>query len=879
MSKVNDLSLCGFLFDDHPSVMLIIDSENGSIIDANKAAVKFYGWAKEELLQMKIHDINTLTKDEIFSSIDKARKNQQVQFEFKHRCADGSIKDVEVWSGSILLNGKYYLHSIIHDITARKKSESALRESEDKFRCIVESSPIAKYFYHFENDNKLILTGANPSADRIIGISHKNLIGKTIEEAFPALAETDTPEMYRKIAKRELNTQHFEIPYSDGRFQGVYDVTAFNTGPNSIAVDFMEISDRKKMERALIEAKEKAEENEEQLRAIFNSSKDAIVISKKGIVVLVNKSYLEMFGYSQPEEIIGKSILTNISPNEVSKIKDFISRRYSGLDAPHYYESAGLRKDGTEFPFEVNVGMYELNGERFSVGIVRDITERKRSEAALKNSEEKFAKAFLASPDILFLTSLEDGIIVETNERIEKILGYKRHEIIGKSPIDLNIWENISLREEYITAVKKEGSIHDKDANFISKSGTIINALLSAELIELHGEKFILGTIRDITERKRMEEELQRTQKLESLASLAGGIAHDFNNLLGGIYGYIELAEEITADNQLKEYLSKSISTIDRARDLSRQLITFAKGGAPAQSIGHLFPHIIDTVKFALSGSNISYEFDIENDLWMSNYDKNQISQVIDNIVINAKQAMPDGGKLNISARNIVLSDREHPILESGKYIKISIRDYGSGMTKELMQRIFDPFFTTKPSGHGLGLATCYSIIRKHGGTIDVESKVNEGSTFHIFLPAVNGLPEEKTEQSPLSFRGSGTFVVMDDEKVIRDAIGDMIGSLGYKVEVFSEGYSAIDFFKKEAEEGRHITGAILDLTVPGSMGGKEAVLLLKQICPETFFFATSGHSDDTVMSRPNDFNFTASISKPFKKSELIQLLSKYINV
>jgi PAS domain S-box-containing protein len=879
MSRDNDLSLCGFLFNDHPAAMLIIDASTGKIIDANNAAVQFYGWSKEELLQMKIHDINTLTQDEVSASMKKARENLQVQFEFKHRCANGSIKDVEVWSGSIHLNGKNYLHSIIHDITARKMSESALRESEDKFRCIVESSPIAKYFYHLDKDNNLILTGANPSADRIIGISHKSLIGKKIEEAFPALAETDIPDMYRKIAKGELITQHFEIPYNDGRFQGEYDVTTFKTGPNSIAVDFTEISVRKKMERALIEAKERAEENEEQLRAIFNSSKDAIVISKKGIVELVNKSYLEMFGYSQPEEIIGKSILLNISPGEIDKIKDFINRRYSGLDAPYYYESAGLRKNGTEFPFEVNVGMYELNGEKYSVGIVRDITERKRSEAALKNSEEKFAKAFLASPDILFLTSLEDGIIVETNERIEKILGYTRNEIIGKSPIDLNIWEDISLRDEYVEAVKKEGSIHDKDVNFITKRGTLINALLSAELIELHGEKFILGTIRDITERKRMEEELLRTQKLESLASLAGGIAHDFNNLLGGIYGYIELAEEIAADNQLKEYLEKSISTIDRARDLSRQLITFAKGGAPAQSIGHLFPHIADTVKFALSGSNISYEFDIENGLWLSNYDKNQISQVIDNIVINAKQAMPDGGRLIISARNIELSDREHSILESGKFIKISIRDYGNGMTKELMQRIFDPFFTTKPSGHGLGLATCYSIIRKHGGAIDVESKINEGSTFHIFLPATTGIPAETLEPSDLTFRGNGTFVVMDDEKVIRDAISNMIKSLGYNVKVFSDGYSVIDFFKKEAEEGRHITGAILDLTVPGSMGGKDAVLLLKEISPGTFFFATSGNSDNLVISRPQDYNFTASISKPFRKSELVQLLSKHIKI
>ena len=200
MSIKKDLSICGFLFENHPAVMLIIDSATGNIADANRAAVQFYGWSKELLQNMNILEINTLTKDEIFNSMKKASENRQVQFEFKHRCADGSIKDVEIWSGSITLNGKNYLHSIIHDITERKKSESALIESEDKFRCIVESSPIAKYFYRLEN-NKLILTGANPSADRIIGISHKSLIGKTIEEAFPALANTEIPEMYRKIAK------------------------------------------------------------------------------------------------------------------------------------------------------------------------------------------------------------------------------------------------------------------------------------------------------------------------------------------------------------------------------------------------------------------------------------------------------------------------------------------------------------------------------------------------------------------------------------------------------------------------------------------------------------------------------------------------------
>ncbi len=330
--------------------------------------------------------------------------------------------------------------------------------------------------------------------------------------------------------------------------------------------------------------------------------------------------------------------------------------------------------------------------------------------------------------------------------------------------------------------------------------------------------------------------------------------------------------------SQLKDYLQKSISAIERARDLSRQMITFAKGGTPNQSIGHLFPYIADTVKFALSGSNVSYEFDIANDLWMSYFDKNQIGQIIDNIVINAKQAMPEGGKLIISAKNAELSENAHPILKSGKYVNISIKDNGSGISKDVIQRIFDPFFTTKQTGHGLGLSTCYSIIKKHGGSIDVESKINVGSTFHILLPAATGVAAEPVNKQTVSFKGQGIFVIMDDEEIMREVIGDMIKSLGYTVELFHNGYTTIDFFKNEIESGQSIAGAILDLTIPGSMGGKEAVSLLKEISPETVFLATSGNSEDVVISRPKEFGFSASIAKPFKKSELMDLLQKYMN-
>jgi PAS domain S-box-containing protein len=398
---------------------------------------------------------------------------------------------------------------------------------------------------------------------------------------------------------------------------------------------------------------------------------------------------------------------------------------------------------------------------------------------------------------------------------------------------------------------------------------------LTLEIVELL--EGITSHIGSALLRKKSEETLSNVQKLESLSVLAGGIAHDFNNLLGGIYGYIELAGESAKDEKLSRYLSKAMTTIERARGLTLQLLTFAKGGAPIKKIGSLFPYVQETAQFALSGSNVLCKFEIPKNLSSCDFDKNQIGQVIDNIVINAKQAMPDGGDIVLSARNMTIAENEHPPLDSGDYIMISIKDTGIGIPKNILPRIFDPFYTTKATGHGLGLASCYSIVNRHGGFIEVESEPGKGSTFYIFLPVSKGSNSAGTENVDAIHKGNGVFLVMEDQIIMRDVIGDMLESLGYTAVCKGNGKETIEFVSSKIRANKEIAGMIFDLTIPGGMGGKEAIGEIRKTNPKTPIFVTSGYATDSIMVNPSEYGFTASICKPFRKSELSEMLNKYM--
>ena len=516
-----------------------------------------------------------------------------------------------------------------------------------------------------------------------------------------------------------------------------------------------------------------------------------------------------------------------------------------------------------------------------TTGYARDITERKRTEKALLKSEEKYRNIFTNSIEGIF-QSTSDGRLISANAALADILGYTSpEELIGSiTDISTQIYADPTVRDRVKELLIKNGFIKNLEVQCRHKNGGLVWILLNIwRVLDDQGRLLsIEGSGQNITERKRIEEELQKTQKLESLGILAGGIAHDFNNLMTGIFSYIDLARMTSKEPQVLEYLNATFQSMSRAKALTSQLLTFAKGGMPVVTTEPLFPFVQETAQFALSGSNISCSFTVQEGLWAARIDKNQIGQVIDNLIINAQQAMPQGGAIEVSAINIPAGRIEYQILTEGPYVKISIKDQGVGIPQKILPHIFDPFFTTKSKGHGLGLATCFSIVSRHDGAIQVESEQGSGSTFHIYLPATTEpVINPGAGETPDSHASTGTFIIMDDEEDVRNGLAKMLEFFGYSCIGVKEGRAAIDRYCDALKAQEKIAGIMLDLTVPGGLGGKETISEIRTQDKNVPIFVLSGYADDPIMSNPTSFGFNASISKPFTLKDVAEVLNKHM--
>ena len=380
--------------------------------------------------------------------------------------------------------------------------------------------------------------------------------------------------------------------------------------------------------------------------------------------------------------------------------------------------------------------------------------------------------------------------------------------------------------------------------------------------IELHNE---------IYEKHKIQEELLKAKKLESVSVLAGGLAHDFNNILAAIMGNISLALLYTDhDDKRHKLLAEAEKASLRAKDLTQQLLTFSKGGEPVKTLASIEEVIRDSANFVLRGSNVQCKYHFTKDLWPVEVDSGQISQVIQNIVINARHAMPDGGIIDVTCENYDKTRKDQLLTQADSYLKITIQDSGVGMPLKLLDKIFDPYFSTKREGSGLGLAICHSIISKHNGYIKVESVQGEGTSFIFYLPALKGQqPAEQLGEETFQVIGSGKALVMDDEEMIRDLAGKMLSYSGYHVTFAKNGEESIDFYKKEMETGIPFDFVILDLTIPGGMGGKEAIKKILQIDPKAKVIVSSGYSNDPVMANYKEYGFSGVIAKPFQLKNL----------
>jgi len=543
----------------------------------------------------------------------------------------------------------------------------------------------------------------------------------------------------------------------------------------------------------------------------------------------------------------------------------------------------------------------------------REIAERKRTEEVLRESEQNFRRTFDQSPIGAAIISV-DYRFLRVNAELCRIIGYSEEELLTLSLSDITHADDLKAEEENTRALLA-GKIDQfqMDKRYIRKDGGIVWIRLSVRLVKDASGRtiYFLPMMEDITERKRMEEELQRAQKLESLSILAGGIAHDFNNLLTAIIGNLSLAErQARSGSNVSELLKEIKYASHQAKRLTHQLLTFAKGGAPirkATSLSRLLKH---TISFILSGSRVRYELFIQDNLWLAEIDEGQISQVINNLMINASQAMPEGGIIEVQAENVAIVAKdtlsskegehkvedEHKVSEGkykvtednyreGNYIKISFKDHGVGIPEEYLSKIFDPYFTTKQKGSGLGLAVTYSIIKKHGGHIEVESKVGIGTAFSIYLPASKKeilAISNDTEKSGLFssqrlYSGQRKILFMDDQQNIRDMVGRMLTHLKYEVELAKDGAEAIELYKKAKESKHPFDAVMLDLTVPGGMGGKDAIQKLLEIDPNVKAIVSSGYFNDPIMSEYRLYGFHGVVAKPYEVEELTEILNQVL--
>lgn len=388
--------------------------------------------------------------------------------------------------------------------------------------------------------------------------------------------------------------------------------------------------------------------------------------------------------------------------------------------------------------------------------------------------------------------------------------------------------------------------------------------------------KLLTGAIQDITELKRAEEMLHKQQRLESLGLLAAGIAHDFNNLLGGVFGNIDLARE-NVDNRpyLLERLERAMTVLDLAKDLTSQLLVFSKGGTPRKQAIPVVPLIDECLALALSGSNIESTIEVGDDLWWLEADPYQLTQALNNILLNGRQAMPDGGRITIYAANQNITTREIPDLSPGRYVRIAVQDRGAGIAGEDLNKVFDPFFSTKDSGTGLGLSTCYSIAKKHKGTIRIDSEVGRGTTVSLYLPATNVAPTETKKRTVAKPKLKGRALVMDDEEALRDVISAYLTHLGFDVETAAKGEEAIRLFYDSREARCPFNLVLLDLTIAGGLGGEQTMAELRKIDPEVIGIVTSGYTESRLLTNPEEHGFAGKLDKPFNFQQLAGLLTQ----
>ncbi|MBF0207021.1 MAG: PAS domain S-box protein [Oligoflexia bacterium] len=791
------------------------------------------------------------------------------------------------------INNNYKIAILFNDITEHKKAEQALQISETKYKTLFNLLPVGITISDFKGN----IIESNKMADSIIGLSKEDQLRRKVDDQEWNIISVDGLPMPAKefASTRALKEQELVENIEMGLVKSANEITWVNVSAipipiplenYGVAIVYSDISERKKTEVALQESKAK-------LTAALDSTTDAVFISDvDGAFVEFNEAFATYHRFKDKSECSKRlsdcfKILDVHDNNDRPAPPNMwaVSRALRG-ETVRYTEYTLTRKDTGESW----IGSYSFAPIRNkdnkiigSVVVARDITEQKMAE---KENIRKITDRLKLAIDTMKLGVWDMDIVsgnVYWDDRIYEIYGVDKKS----TPATFELWQNVLIHpndREHVMKVISESFRGEEVCNFefriVRPDGLLKHIRASTKMVKDSNGIPIrtIGINQDITEQKKTEALLLKTEKLGSLAVLVGGIAHDFNNLLCGLFGFIELSincckyQDYQSVHSLLLEASKMYS---RARDLSQQLLTFSKGGTPIVKVQSLIPIIESSSRFALTGANVSLKFDLAADLWLSDVDENQMSRVIENIIINAKQAMPNGGVINISAKNISIATPLPIGLKNGNYVCVMIEDQGIGIAPEHMSQIFDPYFTTKQEGNGLGLATVYSIINKHQGTVEVTSTLGEGTTIYLYLPATISSDSKIEIGGGCDFHYRGKVLIMDDDKNLQKLHSKYFKNFGATVICAADGDEAIKLFKEASIAGQPFNLVMLDLTIPGGKGGRETILEIRKLDTTCIAIAASGHATDPVIVKTQEYGFNDALIKPYQMKDVIEVLKR----
>jgi PAS domain S-box-containing protein len=644
-----------------------------------------------------------------------------------------------------------------------------------------------------------------------------------------------------------------------------------------------EISSREAIEDEL-------KKSEEKYRSIFENVPQGIYQTEPdGRFRNANKTLAKMYGYTSAEEMIKNTF--NIAEQyyaepcyrenflRMMKEKGYVEKfltKFKRIDGTFFWGTNNAREVKDE---NGNVLYYE--------GSIEDITSLIEAQTKAEQSEEKFSKIFLTSPELIAITRLYDGKFIDVNPGFEKITGWRKDELAGLTSLDINFWNDISHRQEMFDELKTAGTVLYREVNFRRKDGTLRNGIYSARTITIADEECLVFAMHDITKNKQMAEEQRRleqqlfhSQKMDAIGKLAGGVAHDFNNILGGIQGLVSLMLiKSPPDDPMHNRLTKIEEQIQRGSSLTKQLLNLAHEGKNEKTVIDINELLRKSVEiFTETKKGIEISFKPGSNIHPIKADSGQIDQVILNLLINADHAMPDGGFITLQTDNITINEKDSKRFEliPGDYVKISVSDTGTGMDSGTVKKIFEPFFTTKAErgGTGLGLASAYGIIRNHDGVLSVYSEPGHGSTFNIYLPS--SCEAIKEESLPVNniFYGSGTILIVDDEHSILEAVSEMLHLLGYRVLQASSGEEAISIYSEQKDT---VSLVILDMIMP-VMSGSQVLKALREIDPEVKVILSSGYVMQGNAVKVLADEYSSFMQKPYSIIDLSRLVHEAIN-